>query len=101
MAIKQKLSAAIGHVRRHKKKIGVGAAIALLGWFGFGIFSIWAINRLSFEQRFERAWRNIAGGPRENTYRLVLEHERLVRALAARGAIRPPLVRTEHGIEDP
>src|SRR5207302_10270154 len=53
------------------------------------------------EGRFDRAFRDISSGPRQRVYQLVLRHERIVRALAARGAVKPPLVQTAEGVEDP
>jgi hypothetical protein len=91
-----------GRVRRHPKKTaGAGVGLGVLIWLGVGLWTTYEINRMSVENRFARAEKDIAGGPRQQVYELVLEHERLVRALAARGTVPAPLVQMDGGVADP
>src|SRR5205807_1647589 len=87
--------------RKHAPKVGIGAGLLAAGYVVFVFVTVRAINQLSVEDRFERAEKDIAGGPQQEVCRQVLRHEALVRALAARGSVPPPLQRTDKGIVDP
>jgi hypothetical protein len=101
MAMKERVLAAGRKVNRHRKKIGAGLLVAALGSLGAIAALTLVMNRRSFEERYDLAFSDIASGPRQQVYQLVLQHERIVRALAARGAVRPPLLQTDAGVIDP
>ena len=100
--IRQAARAVAVQVKRHPKKTaGAGIGLTTLVWIAAGIWTTYLLNQKTFEQRFDQAQRDIAGSPREQVYDLVLEHERLVRSLAARGVVPPPLSPTDGGVLDP